>query len=59
MPALRVSLAIRGILDEAVFMNTNEGLACLIEQIRPCDDAIAVLKSTGNWTEGIGAHRAI
>jgi transposase len=37
------------ILGEAAFMNTKEGLACLIEQIKPYGDAKAVLESTGNF----------
>jgi hypothetical protein len=32
------------ILDETPFMNTKEGLACLIEHIRPHGDAKAVLE---------------
>ena len=37
------------ILDEAAFTNTKEGLASLIERIKPYGEAKAVLESTGNF----------
>ena len=37
------------ILDVTAFINTKEGLACLIEHIKRYGDGKAVLESTGNF----------
>jgi transposase len=47
------------ILDETTFTNTKEGLACLIERIKPYGEARAVLESTGNfWLKSYEALEA-